>query len=175
MRRRFDGRAAMSTDDLAQWYDRHAAGLYRYAVVVLADAAAAEDVVQQVFTKLADSAPALDTPERYLRRAVRNECYSRLAARAAAPSPAGDTRALLEAAPDAAVQPDPADRLTVEAALRELPAEQREVVLMKVYEGMTFEEIAAETGVPLNTAASRYRYALDKLRRQLSAPVRKQS
>ena len=57
--------------------------------------------------------------------------------------------------------------LALQAALRELPEEQREVVSMRVWSGMTLDEIATATGAPLNTVASRYRYALEKLRERL--------
>ena len=53
------------------------------------------------------------------------------------------------------------------AALGELPAEQRAVVHLKLWEGLTFEQIAELLDLPLNTAASRYRYGLDKLRQRL--------
>ena len=62
-------------------------------------------------------------------------------------------------------------RLQVEAALRQLPAEQREVVVMKVWGELSFPEIAEALGVPANTAASRYRYALEKLRQRLRTEV----
>ena len=52
-------------------------------------------------------------------------------------------------------------------ALGELPGEQRAVVHLKLWEGLTFEEIAAALEIPPNTAASRYRYGLDKLRGRL--------
>jgi len=52
-------------------------------------------------------------------------------------------------------------------ALAELPAEQRAVVHLKLWEGLTFEQIAEALGIPPNTAASRYRYGLDKLRERL--------
>ena len=42
--------------------------------------------------------------------------------------------------------------------------EQRTVAQLKLWEGLTFEEIAEAQDIPMNTAASRYRYALDKLR-----------
>ena len=58
-------------------------------------------------------------------------------------------------------------RPVLEAALRELPPEQRAVAHLKLWEGLTFEQIADLLGIPLNTAASRYRYALDKLRQRL--------
>ena len=63
--------------------------------------------------------------------------------------------------------------LTLEKALGELPEEQREVVVMRIWSGLTLEEAAAATGAPLNTVASRYRYALDKLREKLR-PYRKE-
>jgi uncharacterized protein YchJ len=54
--------------------------LYRYALMLLADPAAAEDAVQQVFTSVLRSRASarLEADERYLRRAIRNECYSML-------------------------------------------------------------------------------------------------
>jgi RNA polymerase sigma-70 factor (ECF subfamily) len=48
-----------------------------------------------------------------------------------------------------------------------LPSEQRAVAHLKLWEGMTFEQIAAALELSPNTAASRYRYALDKLRSRL--------
>jgi RNA polymerase sigma-70 factor (ECF subfamily) len=57
----------------------------------------------------------------------------------------------------------------VEAGLRALPAEQREVLTLKMWGGLTFREVAETLGVPLNTAASRYRYAIAALRERLAA------
>jgi RNA polymerase sigma-70 factor (ECF subfamily) len=54
------------------------------------------------------------------------------------------------------------------AAVAALPDAQREVVALKIDAGLTFAEIAAVTGTSLNTAASRYRYALEKLRTALA-------
>jgi RNA polymerase sigma-70 factor (ECF subfamily) len=52
----------------------------------------------------------------------------------------------------------------LEQAVKALPPIYREVVVLKVWSGLTFQQIAGTLGVPLNTAASRYRYALDHLR-----------
>jgi len=52
----------------------------------------------------------------------------------------------------------------VETGLSLLPLEQRGVVYLKIWERLTFKEIASVLHIPTNTAASRYRYALDKLR-----------
>lgn len=55
----------------------------------------------------------------------------------------------------------------LEAALKKLPPEQREVVVMKIWGELKFEEIAKELNISQNTAASRYRYALEALRKHL--------
>jgi len=60
-------------------------------------------------------------------------------------------------------------RIVIEAALARLPREQREVLALKIWGGLTFAEIAEQLGIPPNTAASRYRYALGALRRELTA------
>jgi RNA polymerase sigma-70 factor (ECF subfamily) len=60
-------------------------------------------------------------------------------------------------------------RVAIEAALRRLPDEQREVLVLKIWGELTFEQIAAQLDLPPNTAASRYRYALAALRKQLIA------
>src|SRR5437762_5769138 len=56
----------------------------------------------------------------------------------------------------------------IEAALNQLPGDQREVVVMKIWGGLTFAQIAESLNVPPNTAASRYRYALTRLEKELS-------
>lgn len=144
---------------LERLYDAYGVSLYRYALIVLADRPSAEDVVQQVFAVLAARrGAALDDPERYLRRAVRNECYSALRRRAVR----AEERVPLESVPG--TLGDPAERVALERALRQLPAEQREAVHLHVFEGRTFHEAAELTGESLNTIASRYRYAIARLR-----------
>jgi RNA polymerase sigma-70 factor (ECF subfamily) len=58
-------------------------------------------------------------------------------------------------------------RLGLAEALGELPEDQRSVVHLKLWEGLTFEAIARLLDIPPNTAASRYRYGIDKLRARL--------
>src|SRR4051812_34579084 len=60
-------------------------------------------------------------------------------------------------------------RAAVEDALQRLPAEQREVLVLKIWGELTFEQVAAALELSPNTAASRYRYALAALRQQLTA------
>jgi RNA polymerase sigma factor (sigma-70 family) len=54
--------------------------------------------------------------------------------------------------------------IALQSALRRLPDEQREIVVLRVWGQLTFEEAAAIIGVSPNTAASRYRYGLAKLK-----------
>lgn len=68
-------------------------------------------------------------------------------------------------------EPQPGDdaerRREIEAAMQLLPAEQREVLVLKIWQEFTFEQIAETLGISPNTAASRYRYALTALRKEL--------
>src|SRR5262245_9446937 len=81
---------------IGELYDRFAARLYRYALMVLADRAAAADAVHQVFLGMLRQAGEIGSDERYLRRAIRNECFSMLRRRRR--EPYGGDALLLEAA-----------------------------------------------------------------------------
>lgn len=146
-------------------YDEFGTDLYRYAVMLLADATAAEDAIQQVFAALLRNTAVIDNEAHYLRRSVRNECYSMLRGRARC-TRATLTRPLLEPAAEEGV--NHAERMALEGAIRQLPPEQREVVHLHVFEGWTFQEVADACGESVNTVASRYRYALGRLRESLA-------
>jgi RNA polymerase sigma-70 factor, ECF subfamily len=145
-------------------YDTYGASLYRYAALLLADATAAEDVVQQVFATILRQGPRLDEEAHYLRRAVRNECYSHL--RRLRRQGEVDDRALIEPAVESASREE---RIALERAIRELPPEQREVIYLHVFEGLTFQEIATGLDASINTVAAHYRYALGRLRQILTS------
>ncbi len=108
---------------LASIYAACADPLYRYALMVLADHAAAEDVVQQAFARLARLGRRLariESPESYLRTVVRNECYRLIAARRRRPQETdlADAEALLESADATGIDED--ERLRIEVVLRTL-------------------------------------------------------
>lgn len=150
-------------EEAGRLYDRFADGLYRYALMILADPEGAADAIQQVFAAVVARRTRIDCGERYLRRAVRNQCCSQLRERSRR-APLADAP-MLEAV---AAGADPTERIAIERAIRVLPAEQREVLHMKVFEGMTFQEIADAIDESINTVASRYRYAIEKLRAHLA-------
>jgi RNA polymerase sigma-70 factor, ECF subfamily len=122
-------------------------------------------VIQQVFTAVLDrGAERITTPGAYLRTAVRNACYSQLRGSRVRGSNTSPGEEILEAVPGAAEPISAEDRLALDAGIQALPPEQREVIHLHVFEGLTFKEVAAATGEAPNTVASRYRYALEKLR-----------
>jgi len=158
LRKPREDRAAL----VGRLYDAHGAALYRYALMLLGDHAAAEDAVQQVFTALFRQAGQIENELHYLRRSVRNECYSTL--RQLRRTPACD-RPLLEPIASEAVGAE--ERIALERGILDLPPDQREVIHLHIFEGMTFQEVAVATVESPNTVASRYRYAIAKLRKSI--------
>jgi RNA polymerase sigma-70 factor, ECF subfamily len=157
--------------DLERLYDAHAQALFAFLLNFTRHEADTRDLLQELFVKLARQPGLLDgvREERAFlirlahnlaidalrRRATRQKNYDQLAA---------DTAALFAPSDDPDEQ---ALRKTLAQALGELPADQRAVLHLKLWEGMTFEQIAEALDISPNTAASRYRYGLDKLRDRL--------
>lgn len=153
----------------AALYDRYGTRLYRTALGIVGRREDAEDAVQEVLISLVRSRKALakvNDLTAYLFSALR-----RAAARCAQREKREPAAAqIVEDIEDKTTQGETnnfrADHL--EQALRQLPEEQREVILLKIDGQMTFAQIAQVLEISLNTAASRYRYALEKLREILS-------
>ena len=158
-------------DLLDRLYDAHTPALYAFLLNLTRHEEDTRDLLQEIFLKMAREPSLLagvGNERAFLLRMARNAVvdlvrrrqvhrhkHESLAANAEpffVQSPDPDTRALREA---------------LSAALAELPLEQREIVHLKLWEDLTFEGIASLLGIPLNTAASRYRYALDKMRGRL--------
>ncbi|MCY2932156.1 MAG: sigma-70 family RNA polymerase sigma factor [Planctomycetota bacterium] len=143
-------------------YDRHGRALYRAAAAMLDNPADAEDAVQDVFAALAAGRRGLHNVKdlgAYLFVSLRRAA-GRIAQRRAR-QPRGPCVFDPPAAAPAA-EPLQADRLR--AALKRLPATQREALALKIDGELTFAQIGQVLGVSPNTAASRYRYALETLR-----------
>lgn len=157
-------------DVLAALYDAHGAGLFSYACVLSRSRAEAEDAVQETFARIAARAHRLDRVEDmrgYLFATLRNEVFRqkrRWRVWRARDEAAGALRFEAVSGPEGEVTVDPR---ALSTAMSALPEEQREAVFLKVWQEMTFAEIGALLGVPLDTAASRYRYGIEKLKKAL--------
>lgn len=151
----------------AALYARLARRLLRVAGAMLADPGEAEDAVHDVFVALARGRERLryvEDLDAYVFASLRHAIAARIERRqlerrhleriASMPAPARQS-------------PEAADEGELAAALASLPSEQREIVVMKIDGGLTFAQIAQVLGIRPNTAASRYRYALEKLRKFL--------
>jgi RNA polymerase sigma-70 factor, ECF subfamily len=151
----------------AELYDACADRVGHYLVVRLGSWADAEDALQETFIRLARTRQKLaevDNLEAYAITIARNEA-SRLAA---AKARRGRKQEALAA--EKLFRYDPGDANarenaeTVAAALERLEPDLREVVELKAFAGLTFQQIGQVTGVPQGTAASRYRAALATMR-----------
>jgi RNA polymerase sigma-70 factor (ECF subfamily) len=147
----------------AELYDRFGRSLFRVAWSLLRSRPDAEDAVQDVFLGLVRSRHTLGRIENlraYLFGALRHAA-ARRAARKETSRPMSAEQCE-EAGIQHSLDPELSDWL--DRALAELPPEQREVLALKIDGELTFEEVGAVVGVSPSTAASRYRYAVEKLR-----------
>jgi len=157
--------------ELARLYDEHAAALFAFLLNLTRNEADTRDLLQDLFVKLARQPEllrdvreerhfllrlahnaAIDLMRRRTTREQRNESFSAETITPFAPTADPDEQAF---------------RVALAESLGELPPDQRAVVHLKLWAGLTFEEIAETLEIPLNTAASRYRYGLDKMRTRL--------
>ncbi len=155
-------------DALHQVYHRYKDDLLTVAMSLLNDRYAAEDCVHDVFVHFA-AAPADLRATRnlrgYLVRCVANRAKNQIKRHQLQPVPLADE---LDCAEDCDC---PARRLIVSEestrvfeALAQLPAEQREVIALRIRGQQTFREIAGQLDLSINTVQSRYRYGIEKLR-----------
>lgn len=155
-------------DQVQGWYEQHGRALVAYLCSVLGDRTSAEDVLQQVFLKLLKGNVEVpgEAVKAYLFRAVRNTALN-LAQRNSR-STSFDTTMKETQGKGQQWFEAPVElgywSTKLEEAVRDLPAEQGEVLVMRIWGEMTFEEIATVLDISINTAASRYRYAIGKLR-----------
>jgi RNA polymerase sigma-70 factor (ECF subfamily) len=157
--------------ELERLYDEHARSLYAFLLNLTRDQSDTRDVLQEIFVKLARNPELLDClrDERaFLLRLAHNAAIDLIRRRGTRERTKDNFAAEIVSPFAPANDPDEQTfRNELAGALAGLPAEQRAVVHLKLWEGLTFEEIAAALEIPLNTAASRYRYGLDKLRQHL--------
>lgn len=153
-------------------YEEHSQELRRFLFGVLRDHDLATDALQNAFSKMIEVGHTArqETLKGWLFRVAYHEALA-LRRRQGVDSKA--MRKIASAGPAPSESPDEAlcrseaiDR--VRDALEQLPAEQRQVVRMRMYQQQTFAAIAAELGLPLGTVLTRMKLAVDKLRLKLA-------
>jgi RNA polymerase sigma-70 factor (ECF subfamily) len=164
---------------------RHQSPLYNFALRHLRAPQVAEDVVQDAFVRVVQSAAEFKHEARFttwVYTITRNLCIDQLRKRALRKHPSldqgkpgeeGDGPTLGEQTADvrASVEREATGaelKERIAKAVEALPEEQREVFLMREVANLPFKEIAEVTGVPENTVKSRMRYALERLQQALS-------
>jgi len=158
-------------------YRRHKDAVFRYLLRLCQHRDTAEDVFQDVWGKIVkarDSYRPTAKFSTFLYRVAHN-CFIDHIRR--------NKRHTQTAAVEPDSQPDPADlpeveterslaRRRLEAALQELPEEQRDVFLLSEEAGLSLDQISSVTDSNRETAKSRLRYAVNKLRAAIDEPVR---
>ena len=156
---------------MAQLYDRYSPVVYAVALRVLGDAAAAEDVLQEVFMQLWRNPGSFDASRGnlapWLAVIARNRAVDVLRKRRPQ-TEIEETTVSVE--PDLAAEADRGRAAEkVRAVLKEMPAAQRSALEMAYFEGYSHSEIAEKTGEPLGTIKTRIRSGLMLLRKAVEA------
>jgi RNA polymerase sigma-70 factor (ECF subfamily) len=143
-------------------YDEQAAQLILYGRALGLSHSEAEDVLQETFLALMRLAAIPAKPAHYTLRAFRNRAlnYRRTLWRRLARE--WESMRWFESAPDET----PRERAAMRE-LAELPVEQREAIVLKLWHRLTFDEIGTLLELSPNTVAGRYRYGIQKIKNQL--------
>jgi RNA polymerase sigma-70 factor (ECF subfamily) len=171
--------AGGEAEAISALYDRYAPTLLAVARRILGPAGEAEEVLQETFLQAWHQAerydPARSSVSTWLILIARSRALDRFRSR--------DARGRAAVAAAAEPKPEPSDRAEanvlhaerrkrVRAVLSELPAEQREVLELAFFEGLSQTEIATRTGAPLGTVKTRALLGMKKVRQALRFEIR---
>jgi RNA polymerase sigma-70 factor (ECF subfamily) len=159
---------AIPPSEIGQWFETEAAALVLYARRWFGQAEA-EEVVQEAFMKLVQQRRRPDHVRGWLYTTVRNGAISRI--RSSSRRRVREEKVSKED-PDC-FEGHPGDRLDAQAAqkaLADLPEEEREIVTLRIWGGMTLKEIGAMCGYSIPTVFRHYRAALGRLREAMQNP-----
>jgi RNA polymerase sigma-70 factor (ECF subfamily) len=151
------------------WLTEHGPAAVLLARQWLSNRSDAEDVVQEAFIRFWRARHRASDPTAFLYACVKRSAldYRRSGARRTRREEAAhrpENQPLFESEVQESER-----KAAITSALAELPEEQRAVVVMKIWGGLSFPQIASALEVSPNTVASRYRYALNKLQQKLAA------
>jgi RNA polymerase sigma-70 factor (ECF subfamily) len=157
--------------NLEELYGSHGERIYRYLLFKLGSAEDAEDALQEAFCRFARYDlrwKLVRDPQAFVFRVARNEANRFLKRKLGRRE---GERVIAEGAvrgfAAAFASPEEPSLALLLRRAGDLPADQREAVYLKVFNGLTFKEVGSVCGVSANTAASRYRYGIEKLREAL--------
>ncbi|MBD2577397.1 sigma-70 family RNA polymerase sigma factor [Oscillatoria sp. FACHB-1406] len=161
---------------LAQLYDRYARVLFAFALKIVASREEAEEVVLDVFERVWKTAASYDPKkgrvDTWLFTIARSRSIDKLRAKKRQGKLAEASEQNAQA--EASTSPEPLEdamvrerRQQVLEALAKLPPEQRHAIELAYYQGLSRNEIAAQTGHSAGTVATRIRLGLNKLRQYL--------
>jgi len=160
-----------SSDALRTIYQKYKDDLLVVAGAILNDTSAAEDVLHDVFAafvRALDEFRLTGSLKGYLATCVANRArnVNRQAKTASLDTLQSDAPSGLDPPDEALICNEQAQLLN--AAMAELPDEQRQIIMLHLRSKIKFREIAASLGISSNTAKSRYRYGIGKLRKILN-------
>ena len=153
------------TDSVRRFYEEYRQELFTYAIALSGSRAMAEDAVHEAFYHMLQRPRTPENFRAYVFRAVRNAAIDDIRRRNR------ETPAESIFSVDSVVHAaEGRDELRLAMHLLEiLSADERECIVLKLFNDLTFREVAAVRGVSLNTAASWYRRGLEKLRTEYNA------
>lgn len=152
-------------------YDAHANALYAFLFQWMRSDADVKDVMQEVFRQLAQDPTVMEQvrhPRTYLLQMARRKAidsFRRNEARSRAHEDLAKHRQIMT--PHAADSDETTIQSKLQTAMQGLPETQRTVIHLRLREDLSFESIAKVLDISINTAASRYRYGIEKLRQCL--------
>ncbi len=170
--------AARDAQALSELYDQTAGPFFSVVFRILGDASEAEEVIQDVFVQIWEKAATFDSilgsPFHWALSIARHRAIDRLRSRQRRARLSEELVEAGEGEPSAMVAPDDGavgadSAASVRSALTHLPAEQRQVIELAFFRGLTHPEIAETLGEPLGTIKARIRRGLLKLRENLQA------
>ncbi len=154
---------------LADFYMAHRQELFSYALSIVGSPVSAEDAVAEAFASVLQSGRVPSDLRPYLFRCVRNAAFETLR------KDGRDRKALSDYAVLYAEYCEPSARDTAADWLACLADKEREWVVLKIYGGLTFKEIAEVCGAPQGTVASAYWRGIQKLRALLTQPAQQEN
>src|SRR5262249_16382456 len=156
----------------SDWLTRHGPALLLLARQFVPSQADAEDALHDGFVRFWRRRDRIEDAHAYLFTCVRAAALDRVKSEPRPKDRDEQYPVRFFSMPDSAEQRE--QEKLIANALAQLPAAQREVVVMKLWGGLQFDQIGQAVGININTAASRYRYAIAKLRTLLSEELVKQ-